>query len=112
MIVTRKSWGHEELVHNGDYCCKLLVYAKPIASSLHYHEKKHETFVVATGEFHVRVFPWVGGVSEMVRRLVPGDHLVLPPGTRHRITCIKPGTIVEASTHDDPEDCIRLIPSE
>jgi len=28
------------------------------------------------------------------------------------VRCVVPGVIVEASTHDDPDDCIRLVPSE
>jgi mannose-6-phosphate isomerase-like protein (cupin superfamily) len=100
-----KSWGYEEIIHNGDYCCKLLVYTKPIASSLHYHEHKHETFVVLSGQF---VLETDTGIED----LMPGDHVVLYPLNRHRVRCMLPGTIVEASTHDYPADCIRLIPSE
>jgi mannose-6-phosphate isomerase-like protein (cupin superfamily) len=102
-----KNWGYEEIIHNGDYCCKLLVYTKPIASSLHYHEKKHETFVVASGFFAMD-----GGKGHPYQCCKPGDFIVLPPRHQHRIRCLEPGTIVEASTHDDPSDCVRLIPSE
>lgn len=109
----QKAWGYEEIIHNGEYCCKLLVYTRPIASSLHYHQHKHETFVVAMGRFHVRAYPGNDvGILETMAILKPGDHIVLPPGTRHRVTCLEPGTIVEASTHDEPTDCVRLIPSE
>lgn len=100
-----KSWGYEEVLVNDQYCCKLLVYTRPIASSLHYHEKKHETFVVLSGHFLLND----GGHK---REIGPGDHCVLPPGRYHKIRCRIPGTIVEASTHDDPTDCVRLIPSE
>jgi quercetin dioxygenase-like cupin family protein len=103
-----KSWGYEEIIENGFYCCKLLVYTKPIASSMHYHERKHETFVVQDGLFSLRVQPY----SLEWRFMEQGDYVVLPPGTVHQLRCHSPGTIVEASTHDDPEDCIRLLPSE
>lgn len=102
---TQKNWGHELLIHNKQYCCKLLVYEKNIASSLHYHERKHETFVVLSGEF---IVSRIGHTVQMG----PGDKLVIPPMTPHRVRCVKPGTIVEASTYDDPSDCIRLSPSE
>lgn len=106
-----KSWGYEEIIHNGDYCCKLLVYTKPIASSLHYHERKHEIFIVHSGKFDIWTFkPGATGVDSRLHS--PGDYIVLPPLTRHRIRCLEPGTIIETSSHDDPEDCIRLIPSE
>ena len=103
-----KNWGYEEILHNGDYCCKLLVYTKPIASSLHYHERKHETFVVNSGSFRLTT----GALADEHRLLLPGDYVVLPPKMRHCIRCFAPGTIVEASTHDYPEDCVRLVPSE
>lgn len=103
-----KSWGYEEIIYNGDYCCKKLVYARRIASSLHFHPIKHETFVVQSGIFSIyaenRGRDWV--------RMYPGDSVVIPPNTKHRVECLMPGTIVESSTHDDPSDCIRLIPSE
>lgn len=110
--VVLKSWGREEIIHNGEYCCKKLIYTQTIASSFHYHEKKHETFVVLSGKFQVRVSPWLYGIKEMVGVYWPGDFIVLPPGTRHRVRCLEPGVILEASTHDDPSDCVRLIPSE
>jgi quercetin dioxygenase-like cupin family protein len=100
-----KTWGHEQLIHNGDYCMKLLVYTRQIASSLHYHERKHETFFISSGVF------WVEVDGEL-RNCVTGDVIVLPPNTRHRVRCIQPGVIVEASSHDDPLDCVRLEPSE
>lgn len=104
-VIVQKAWGREEIIHNYVYCCKKLVYTRPIASSLHSHTRKHETFVVASGVFEVQL-PWG------VQRMVAGDSVVLPPGTLHRVRCVEPGTIVEASTHDDPSDCIRLLPSE
>jgi mannose-6-phosphate isomerase-like protein (cupin superfamily) len=112
--VIKKSWGYEEILYNGSHCMKLLVYEKPIASSLHYHRVKHEVFWVASGEFELeRQFSFSREyIPPTENRLVPGDYVQIPPGTHHRIRCIKPGTIVEGSTHDDPEDCVRIIPSE
>jgi mannose-6-phosphate isomerase-like protein (cupin superfamily) len=104
-VKTQKTWGHEVLIHNDSYCCKLLVYEKNIASSLHYHEFKHETFVVISGKFLVSR---IGHMMEML----PGDRLVIPPMTPHRVRCLEPGTIVEASSFDDPSDCVRLSLSE
>ena len=103
---TPKNWGGEVLIHNGDYCMKLLVYTKQLASSLHFHERKHESFFIASGEFEIEI-------AEARPALYgPGGFIVLKPGTTHRVRCIEPGTIVEASTKDDPEDCVRIVPSE
>ena len=105
-----KSWGFETIFYNGEYCSKLLVYLKPIASSLHYHPKKHETFYIIDGVFEVEI-------EGDKRTMYPGDHVVIPPGTKHRVRALPRFTrvasvIAEASTHDDPEDCVRLEPSE
>jgi quercetin dioxygenase-like cupin family protein len=105
--IVHKSWGYEEIIHNDKYCAKLLVYTKGgIASSLHFHEKKQETFIVTSGKFDIEVN------GQMKRGCEAGEHITLTPGMQHRIRCIKPGVIVECSTHDDPADCVRLIPSE
>ncbi len=101
-----KSWGFERIIHNSTYCMKLLVYERTIASSLHYHMGKHETFYVASGVFELEVN------DNPKVTLRPGMSVSLVQGTRHRLRCLEPGIIVEASSHDDPEDCVRLEPSE
>jgi quercetin dioxygenase-like cupin family protein len=108
-MVTEKSWGYEKLIHNGAYCMKLLVYMRPIASSLHFHTEKHESFYIASGRFEIES----GACGQYISCVhKAGDHIVLPAGTVHRVRCLEPGTIVEASSHDDPQDCVRLEPSE
>lgn len=111
MSRTEKNWGYEELIHNGAYCMKLLVYTRKLASSLHYHERKHESFYIASGIFEVQI-GIEGADSATTRVRGVGEHIVLPPRTLHRVRCIEPGVIVEASTRDDPDDCVRLVPSE
>jgi hypothetical protein len=114
-----KIWGREIILHNGSYCCKLLQYDGVRTSSKHYHEKKHETFVILKGWFDIEWQQLVGDqtVDDLppptAQRLGPGACLVLVPRTVHRVTCLSDsgGTIVEASSHDDPEDCVRLKPS-
>jgi|HubBroStandDraft_5_1064220.scaffolds.fasta_scaffold469811_1 quercetin dioxygenase-like cupin family protein len=100
-----KSWGYENIIYNDEYCVKELVYTKTIASSLHYHPLKHETFYCVSGVFHVEL-------PGEVRHLTAGQYVVIPANTPHRVRCTVPGLILESSTHDDPEDCVRLIPSE
>lgn len=107
-LVIQKAWGREEIIHNGDYCCKLLVYTERKFSSKHYHQRKHETFYVANGVFLIQI----GVLAPRCRIMFPGDTVVLEPGTVHKVQCLSPGTIVESSSHDDPHDCIRLEPSE
>jgi quercetin dioxygenase-like cupin family protein len=106
-----KSWGYEQILHNGAYCVKLLVYTRPISSSVHYHEKKTESFFVHSGLFKLATREPAGDTG-VVKTLKPGHFFHLPAGTVHMLRCIEPGTVVEASTHDDPNDCVRLVPSE
>lgn len=108
MSIIRKSWGHEEIIYNGAYCSKKLVYEHPVASSLHYHNYKHECFVVMSGFFSV----FVESVGRDWVSMYPGDSVIIPERTKHRIRCLEPGVILESSTHDDPLDCFRLVPSE
>ena len=101
-----KTWGFERIIHNSTYCMKLLVYTRPIASSLHFHTKKCETFYIASGRFELEID------DNPKVTMLPGMAVTLVQGTRHRVRCLEPGTIVEASSYDDPADCVRLEPSE
>jgi quercetin dioxygenase-like cupin family protein len=83
----------------------MLTYTRKVSSSLHYHPLKHETFVVLWGRFQVQI-------PGETKSLNPGDSLIIPPNTPHRVRCLEEGTILESSSHDDPADCVRLLPSD
>ena len=108
-----KGWGHEVWLHNDDgYCMKLLVFERAGArGSLHYHERKHETWWVASGRFLMSSLHLTEGVV-LATVLSAGESVHLPAGTAHRLTCIEPGTIVEASTTHDEADVVRLAPGD
>ena len=108
-----KIWGQEIILHNATYCAKLLQYDGARTSSRHYHKEKHETFVVLRGMFDIEWYHVDVPDIKSAKRFGPGSCLVLAPYTVHRVQCLSPegGTIVEASSHDDPEDCVRLTPS-
>lgn len=107
-----KLWGREIILHEGSYCVKILQYDGVRTSSRHYHEKKHETFVVNRGLFEI---DWYSLDDPNIRgegKFGPGACLVLEPRTVHRVTCLSPeGWIIEASSGEDPTDCVRLEPS-
>lgn len=107
---TPKLWGREILLHNDGYCAKLLIYDGVRTSSKHYHETKHETFCVISGEFEIEWGHKDLPLAMYRERFGPGKCLVLAPNTVHRVTCLSSagGTIMEASTQDDAEDCVRL----
>lgn len=106
-----KGWGYEVWLHNDDgYCMKLLVFERAGArGSLHYHERKHETWWVASGRFMVE---GLQADQHLLATLCAGESLHLPAGAAHRLTCIEPGTIVEASTTHDEADVVRLAPGD
>lgn len=108
-----KMWGQEIILHNGAYCCKLLQYDGIRTSSRHFHETKHETFVILKGFFDIEWHMLDDPETKGAKRFGPGAALVLEPRTVHRVTCLTEsgGMIVEASSHDDPKDCVRLEPS-
>jgi mannose-6-phosphate isomerase-like protein (cupin superfamily) len=106
-----KMWGREVILHNGAYCAKLLQYDGVRTSSKHYHENKHETFVIVSGDFEIEWYPVGVSRAKWAKQILgPGAALVLEPRTVHKVTCLSPegGMIAEASSHDDPEDCVRL----
>ena len=109
-----KMWGREIILHDGAYCCKLLEYDGLRTSSEHYHETKHETFVILSGLFEISWY-MLDNVNDRqdAARMGPGACIVLEPRTVHRLTCVSPtgGIIVEASSKEDPNDCIRIKPS-
>jgi hypothetical protein len=107
-----KIWGREIILHDGTYCCKLLQYDGVRTSSRHYHENKHETFVVVKGLFEIEWYHLDDESNRGEGKLGPGAALVLQPRTVHRVKCLSPsGLIVEASSKEDPDDCVRLEPS-
>jgi cupin fold WbuC family metalloprotein len=108
-----KLWGHEKIIVNSSlYCGKILtVIPNGMACSVHYHKNKTETFHILRGELEFEKFD-IDGRLETRIVLRAGDTLTLPPSTPHRFWVT--GDIcefIEFSTHDDPSDSYRLIPS-
>lgn len=113
-----KSWGHEEVFVLSPYCVKKLVYEhEGIASSLHYHERKTETFTILQGMFEISTSRPLPKGAEIIHRQYfnPGDVLHVPAGTQHQVRWLgksEIGVILECSTSDDADDCVRITPSE
>lgn len=101
----QKIWGSERwLVNNDLYCGKILYFYGGHAGSLHYHRKKHETFLLNVGSVVVEV-------GDARHRLYPGDLIDVPAGTSHRITALRDAELWEFSTPHDDDDVVRLEPS-
>lgn len=108
-----KIWGREIILHNEGYCAKILQYDGIRTSSKHYHEKKHETLTVVKGFFEVEWYHLDDTSNFGEQRMGVGACLVLAPRTVHKFKCISPegGWLLEASSQDDPDDCVRIEPS-
>lgn len=101
-----KPWGHEIIWARTDrYVGKILHIEAGQALSLQYHQVKDETLCVLSGTLQLEI-----GASEdrlEVLRLVAGDSIHVPAGTRHRMTAIVACDVLEAST-TELDDVVRL----
>ena len=108
--IHRKSWGHEEWIVNGDlYCGKRLVFTSAGGrTSLHFHAKKHETMWCRLGGFTITVVD-TRDATRSDFRLKPGDTLVIPPFSVHRIVALYDDSeLMEFSTHHEDSDSYRV----
>jgi mannose-6-phosphate isomerase-like protein (cupin superfamily) len=105
-----KTWGHENIVISTDkYCLKYLIFDKAGGkTSMHFHQKKHETWKVVIGEFTLRTLNTKdGSVTEQV--LKEEDTWEIDPMEPHQLEALKDDCmILEVSTRDDPKDNHRL----
>lgn len=102
--VVEKSWGREEWIANSPMYCGKLLHVEPHKQcSLHYHERKHETFTVLEG----RIMLELDGVEHIME---PGSVVDVAPYTRHRfrVEGPLPSTILEVSTQHFEFDSIRV----
>ena len=111
-----KRWGHEDWVHNSPmYCGKLLHVDQGGACSLHYHERKHETFNLLSGRVVLELYNVANEeeLGNMVERITmePGDVVEIQPYIAHRFTGLAPSVLLEVSTQHFNDDNVRLSPS-
>jgi mannose-6-phosphate isomerase-like protein (cupin superfamily) len=104
--MVEKVWGVEYWLENNDeYCGKILAVNAGFTSSLHYHKKKNETFLVLSGLCRL-VF------DDVTFGLNAGARITIPAGVRHRFYVKKSDArgckILELSTHHDDKDVVRL----
>lgn len=129
----RKKWGYEVCMCNiptdckeKGYACKTLTLLPSVersvdACSIHFHERKHETFWVTRGRFFLEIYlPKPGqqlldiGNFEPPKQFCmhPGTVVTLEPTVAHRFfTIVGVTTVIEASSPDSPADSIRLTES-
>lgn len=107
--IVEKKWGFEIHVLNNDmYCFKYLVIYAGHRLGNHYHLKKNETFCVLHGDCEL-IFDYATSNQQKIR-LKDGDTQFVEAGCAHTVFAEKNTIIIEISTHDSPEDSIRLEP--
>ena len=106
MRVIEKPWGKEEVIEINDrYMVKKLTMYKDHRCSLQYHNFKHETIYVLSGELRIYSGPTK---EELTARIYyPGESIVLPAGVVHRMEGAEDSVYLEAST-PEMDDVVRL----
>ena len=107
-----KGWGREVIfADTEDYCGKLMIFDNVgDKGSMHFHLKKDESWFIAKGSFIVR---WIDTTSARIHehKLVVGDIWRNRPGEPHQLEALEKDSVVyEVSTHDDPNDSLRVLP--
>jgi histidinol phosphatase-like enzyme/mannose-6-phosphate isomerase-like protein (cupin superfamily) len=101
----KKVWGNEYWLVNskaGNYCSKILELKEGHRASRHYHNKKHETFLVLSGVVHINH-------SGVLRKCTAGDQVEIKQGEEHWFESLYGDSfILEVSTYHEDEDCVRL----
>jgi uncharacterized RmlC-like cupin family protein len=137
---TDKVWGYEELLHNKEFCTKVMGLDRGAECSVHCHATKKEMFIVVKGAIRVELWPSLWGEHGCLFQvgidvynadaysldlLHPEKILVLeaaysPSGASVYIDNYVPhrfigldnaNTFIEASTHDDSTDSFRFTRS-
>lgn len=99
----QKKWGYEEILVNGDYCCKKLHIHQGAVTSYHSHPLKTETFIRQEGEVLVQL------EGQWVR--LRKEPLTIEPGQFHLIIGLTNAVIMEVSTHHSDDDVVRKTKS-
>ena len=104
-MFTPKSWGWEDEIVNLSYCGKRIFVKEQHRGSIHMHEIKDETFLIAEGLIRLEIGDDVESLSSMW--LKTNDRVRVPPKTWHRFTGMSDTVIFETSTHHDDKDVAR-----
>lgn len=104
MKKVKKVWGYELWIANKEYCGKLLVLKRGFQCSLHYHQKKDETFYLVRGKILIEL----NGKKWLMK---PGDSCHIAPKDLHRFTGLTSAELIEFSTHHEDSDTYRKTKS-
>ena len=104
--VVHKPWGREVWLElNDHYCYKRLYINAGTRTSYQYHNQKHETNYIISGEAEVWLENDEGVVEKM--RMKAGDFFIVRPPKKHRVIAITDIVLQEVST-PEVDDIVRI----
>lgn len=113
--VIQKVWGAEYILPCEGYTTKIMEAKPGFQSSLHFHGKKSETFILVQGQLDIELYE-PDGTKHTAAMSSPLDSAVLPACTPHTFSVPESqefNTIfIESSTVDDPADSYRITKSK
>ncbi len=99
--IVEKPWGREIwYAHNDRYAGKVLEVERGHLLSLQKHRVKHETLYLQSGRMRFTL-------GEEVFEWTPGEVVVIPPETVHRMEALEESVILEVSS-PELDDVVRL----
>jgi mannose-6-phosphate isomerase-like protein (cupin superfamily) len=109
-IITEKPWGNESLIFQGfGYAVKKITLNDKEQTSLHYHNVKHETISVHSGQLSVYL-KHLDGTEELVI-LKAGESLPIAPRVVHRMSCDLGASVYFEAQTDHLDDVVRISDS-
>ena len=107
-----KGWGSETwLINCPDYCCKFLDFKKDAKGSMHFHDKKHETWYILSGTVCIS---WTDANTGMTNKkiIAQGEMVDIPRLQPHQVYALEESRILEVSTQHFEEDSYRILPGD
>ena len=109
--LVEKRWGSELWTANDsvhDYCGKILHIKEGHSTSMHYHEKKHETFHILEGTLKVEYINTTEGTLNSIN-VCEGESMKLPVLTPHKLYAFEGSvTFIESSTYHMDSGSFRI----
>jgi mannose-6-phosphate isomerase-like protein (cupin superfamily) len=105
--IKKKKWGEEVMIHNKEYCGKILRFREGGKFSMHFHSEKAESWYVSKGVFWL-TFIDTQTAERRRTQLHAGDIIDVGRNSPHQIEAITEGEIFEVSTEDNENDSYRV----
>jgi mannose-6-phosphate isomerase-like protein (cupin superfamily) len=105
----KKGWGREFWLHEDDapFSFKVNLIKAGMRTSLQFHERKRETYFIASGNAKLHYIDNASGAVVCVD-FCAGTVGHISPGGVHRVEAVTDVILIEASTADDGSDNVRV----